>query len=382
MFFPIHVRPSPRRLLAWTVGLVLLAVPLLGLAQATRPATSRPEHSAADLRREYQERFKSLKPDDVQAHYALAEWCRENRLYHSLFLQTKYILQLQPDHENARLLYRLAAEHLRAQGAQSRPADGDAQATTADGELLTPKQIQKLKFAEFLNADQVRPALPVNGRAGEGLREEFLKVRFDGDVLNEFLDQMSGDPDFDSKEDRTRFLLLPPTRQVQLIREHTADKYQNRIEILNDPLVFRQFERVLPMVMSGCGTTACHGGADAEGWRLRTARPKTDLNLYTNYLILSRTSKGNQRVINRPKPDESLLLQYGLPPQQATFQHPEPIPVLYPKGREDARYRTMLAWIRNLTVPEPRNGVTLPGYPEPPPPRIGGTANPTKPESN
>lgn len=382
MFFPIHAGFSPRRrLLAWAAGLVLLAVPLFGLAQAVRTAASRPEGSAVDFRREYQDRFKSLKADDVEGHYALAEWCRENRLYHSLFRQAQYILQLQPDHENARLLYRIAAEQLRTGSSQTRPAEGDAQTTTADGELLTAKQIQRLKFAEFFNVDQLRPPLPVNGRAVGGLRGEFLKVRFDGNVLNEFLDQMSGHQDFDSREDRTRFLSLTPTRQVQLIREHTGDKYQSRIEIVNDPLVFRQFERVLPMVMNGCGTSNCHGGGEAKGWRLRTARPRTELNLYTNYLILSRVRPHNQRVIDRRKPDESLLLQYGLPPQQASYQHPEPVPATYPKGRDDARYRAILAWISNLQVPEPRNGVTLPGYPEPPPPQIGGAPKAEKPES-
>jgi hypothetical protein len=380
MFSPTHAGVSPRRwLLAGAAGLVLLAVPFFGLAQATRPATSRPDRSPADLRREYQERFKSLRADDVQAHYALAEWCRDQRQYRSLFRQAQYLLQLQPDHENARLLYRLAVDQLRAQNAQTRPAEGDGQTGSADGELLTPKQIQKLKFAEFLNPDQIRPPLPINGRAIEGLREEFLKVRFDGNVLNEFLDQMSGHQDFSSRADRTRFLSLPPTRQVQLIREYTGEKYQNRIEIINDPLVFRQFDRVLPMIMNGCGTTQCHGGGEAEGWRLRTVRPRTDLNLYTNYLILNRVRKDNQRVINRPKPEESLLLQYGLPPQQAMYQHPEPIPVMFPKGWEDARYRTILAWIQNLPMPEPKIGVALPGYPEPPPPQFG-TPNAIKPD--
>lgn len=279
---------------------------------------------------------------------------------------------------------------------QTRPAAAAPDSATANGELLTPEQIQKLKFAEFLGRQERRSPLPratrrarpgqpapppppgVARRTSQGLREEFLQVRFEGDVLNLFLDRMSGHTDFSAREDRTAFLSLSPTRQTQLIREHTGNAYQDRINIINDPLVFRQFERVLPMVLSGCATSACHGGPQAQGWRLRTARPRTDLNLYSNFIVLSHSGRGNQRLIDRAKPQDSLLLQYGLPLRQATFQHPQVIPVVYPRGFDDVRYQTILTWIESLTIPEPRTGVTLPGYPEPPPPQIGGTPAPAQ----
>lgn len=367
-----------RCLILGIAAICLAVVPFLALAQVptSAPATSRPDRSPVDLRREYQQKFDRLRADDIEGHYRLAEWCRENRIYRLLLRQSQHVLQLDPGHENARLLYRLAVEQLRAQAAETQPQAADAQANPNDGELLTPGQIQKVKFAEFLDRDQVRPPLPpTNIRARQPApSEEFLQVRFKGDVLNEFLDQMAGSTDFSSREDRTAFLLLPATRQVQIIREHTREEYQPQIDVLNNPLVLQQFERVLPMVMNGCGTSVCHGGSEAEGWRLRTARPKTDLNLYTNFLILSRVRNGNQRLINRHKPEDSLLLQYGLPTQQAAYQHPQQIPVLFPRGADDLRYRTILAWIENLRVPEPKINVALRGYPEPPPPRIGGTA--------
>jgi len=358
-------------LLAAASALCLLALPFLGSAQEP-PVASRPHRSPVDLKREYQERRNRLKADDVQAHYELAEWCNQNQMYLQLLRQSQYVLQLQPDHENARLLYRLAVERLKAQNAQTRPGDAD-EAQTSDGEFLTPGAIQKLKWAEFLDAGQGLPRLPnAPRRYRNELQEEFLQVRFEGDVLNEFIDRMAGHPDFDSREERSLFLQLSPTLQTQLIRQHTGNRYQPRIEIRNNPLVFQQFEQVLPIITAGCAASRCHGGPDAHGWRLRTTRPRTDLNLYTNFLIVNRVTHGTQRLVNRPKPEESLLLQYGLPTQQAMYRHPQPIPPVYPRGFDDVRYRTVLAWIEGLTVPEPRPGVSLPGYPEPPPPQIGG----------
>lgn len=396
--------------------LCLLSISFLGAAQepppVAAPVSPSDGRSPLDLRREYRQRQLQLEADDLDGHYALAEWCSENRLYESLLRQARYVLQLDPDHPEAQALYRLAVERLRGQNRNVRPGDGQPETDTFSGELLTRRQIQKLKFAEFLDAEEFRPLLPnregaraprllrgrrgrptvpvpprvppgerITGRLPATMQEEFLQVRFDGEVLNDFLDRMSGAPDFSTREDRVAFLTLSPTRQVQLIRQYTGNAFQERIQIVNDPLVFRQFERVLPIVMSGCGTTACHGGPGAEGWRLRTARPRTDLNLYTNFLILNRVQRDHRPLVNRGKPEDSLLVQYGLPPQMAAYQHPQEISPAFPSGFDDLRYQTVLTWIESLSLPAPRTGVELPGYPEPPPPQIGGKPAPDQDET-
>lgn len=68
----------------------------------------------------------------------------------------------------------------------------------------------------------------------------------------------------------------------------------------------------------------------------------------------------------------------------AETHHPIRIEPLYPMGIEDARYQAVLRWIDLLTMPEPRTGVSLPGFPEPPPPgtHLGGTGPSTQPAHN
>ena len=365
---------------AWMLAVVvpaILAVPFLVVAQSSKPAATRPDRSPNDLRREYQERFDRLGAADLKGHLELAEWCRTQELYRLLLRQSQYILRLDPGNAEGSQLYRLAGEKLRAQNQNtpSRPADGQPRGPeNTDREFLTPAQIQKLKFAEFLDLSGGRPRQGETTRARGSTSEEFLQVRYQGRVLEDFLADMSGQQDFETRDQRNLFLELPPTRQLQILRQKSGTKYQNRIEIVNDPLVFRQFDKVLPLVLAGCGTTACHGGDKAEGWRLRTGRPATRANLYSNYLVLIRAHKGNQMVVNRAKPEDSLLLHFALPSGEAEFKHPEDIPPLFPQGRNDSRYRTFLTWIQTLQVPEPRTGVALPGYPEPPLPQIGGPA--------
>jgi hypothetical protein len=350
------------------------AAPLMVWAQASRPAATQPDRSPQNVQREYQRRFNQLAPGDVQGHYQLAEWCRDQKAYRLLLRQSKHVLSLDANHANAQLLYRIAVDRLKQQTTQTRPAEGQPGPENNDGEFLTPAQIQKLRWAEFLPAPEERTVSPIEARRRATFAAESFRVRFGKGVLTEFLDQMSGDRDFDEKAERTAFLELPPTRQAQLIREHTGDRYQPRIEITSDPLVFRQFQQqVLPLVMNGCGTLACHGGPEAQAWRLRSARPKTEQNLYTNWLILNRAHHGNMPVINRNKPEDSLLLQYGLPLNHATYRHPDSIPLIMPAAREDVRYRPILNWIEILAVPAPRTGVNLPGYAEPTPTTFGGT---------
>jgi hypothetical protein len=374
-------RVSRHRLGLAALASIMLLVPWWAIAQSTRPTDTRPDANPQALIKDYQDRRNRLAANDVPGHYALAEWCLKNKLHEPLLRQAEYVLRLDPGSEQARTLYRYATDQIRTQLSRTRPADGSAPHESSEGEFLTPAQIQRLKWAEFLDADAVVPPIkPLRSRADaagrtspNSLTEEFLKVRYEGKVLDEFFDLMSGTPDFTSREDRAYLFRLPPTRQVQLIRKNSVSRFQNRIEIVNDPVVFRQFDRALPLVTSGCGTVACHGGPNAQVWRLRTARTRPELNRYTNFLILNRVRDGNQLLVNRAKPEESLLLQYGLPPVEAVRPHPEPIPVMFPAGRNDVRYRTILGWIQSLRVPESRTGVTLPGYPEPPPPQIGGS---------
>lgn len=355
--------------------------PVAGLAQERRPAATRP---AEDVQQEYRQRFSALEAKDIKGHYALAEWCREQGQYRLLLRQVDYVLSLDADHENARLLRRIALREINRRP-DEKAADGRAGAEAedaSDGEYLTPAQIQKLRFAEFMRpTDDVFRLLDeeedlIGRRDDDDKRmrtgpREFLQVRFESGVLHDFLDQMAGHPDFSGREARIRFMKLTPTQQLQLIRHHTGDKYAKRIAIGSDPLVIREFRKVLPIALAGCGTSACHGGPEAKGFRLRVGRPDTDANLYTNFMILNRVTKGKDRLVNRTKPEDSLLLEFGLPTRYAEKIHPVEIPELYPRGPEDPRYQTVIQWVEKLMVPMPRTGVSLPGYPEPPPPGTG-----------
>ena len=385
-------------------GFWVLVVPPAPGARETAPAASRP---AGDATTEYRRRLAQLNPRNVQGHYELAEWCRQQKQYGLLYQQAQYVLKLDPNHENARLLLRIAQQNLQGQPADQPPDEAGARNRKqprapgeATGEYLTEADIEKLRFAELLDPPPGEPIWPVPERprprnvtrwespqearkripaaAARNVtpeRTESVQVAFDDNVRNVFLDAMSGHRDFSNRQDRTRFLELPTTQQVQLMRQYSGDRYASRIHIHNDPLVFKQFKRVLPIVMQGCATSNCHGGSEIKSFRLRTARAGSEANLYTNFLILNRFGNGKEWLIDRSKPPASLLLECGLPSTYAQRMHSTPINPLFARGPDDPKYQTILSWIETLRVPYPRTDLTLPGSQERPAPgaMLGGS---------
>jgi len=129
-------------------------------------------------------------------------------------------------------------------------------------------------------------------------------------------------------------------------------KYADQIRIVDDPAVFREFRRVvLPEVMKGCATPACHGGSVSKGFRLVNEPRHATQALYTNFFILQwATGKDGRPVIDRKEPEGSLLLQYLLPAGEAQVSHPPAQVPIKPivRGRNDRTYRAILDWIRSL----------------------------------
>jgi hypothetical protein len=105
---------------------------------------------------------------------------------------------------------------------------------------------------------------------------------------------------------------------------------------------------------------------------------QNDLGTYTNFYILQQYSKPietgvgpspfggkgpvQRKMIDRTNPDQSLLAQYALPVDFSMYRHPEVAnyrPIL--SGRDDARYRRLISWMKDSLAPvpaDPKYGIT------------------------
>lgn len=364
-----HSDLSARRAASLSLWVLATAFQAL-LAVAAMPAQDAggPKVDTAVIE-EYRRRLSELGARDIAGHYALAQWCNEQKQYQLVIERTQYLLELDPRNVDARLLNTAALHKLGQQPVDSSAA-GRVPGEIALG-LITKQDIQRLRFVELLDfqTDDVPPAL-----------RESISVRFDRGTLTAFLDAMGDAPEFVGKANRQRFIALKPTQQVQVMRQYGDLAYQPKIRILNDPLVFRKFKPVAALIERGCATRDCHGGgtpAKPFGWRGHLLYPEQ--SLYTQFLILDRVAVGRDRLIDRDQPADSLILVYGLPPGATRRTHPGQIKPLYAQGTQDPNYRMVLEWIDLLRIPRPINGIRVEGYPEPPPPgsRLSASKEPS-----
>jgi len=302
-----------------------------------------------DLAAEYNRRFRALERDDISSHYDLALWCRDQKAYRLLHQQATYILQRQSDHEPARLLLELAKRELvSAHGGDGKPpAGGAGPGGRGDlGRLLSPEEIQTLRRSELFPD-----------------RSERVRVKFDRHALKDFFATMEGNESF--PYGRKKFFRLPPGEKAQVILKWAPDTFGRRMEIVSDPQRFVDFQRrVLPVVLEGCATSACHGTAGSAGWRIYDDRVLSAPQVYTNFLILHEYERNQERLIRRDRPEESLLLVYGLPRSERdaadTREHPGEIRAVY-RSREDRKYADVLSWIESLSPHPPEYGISLEG---------------------
>ena len=306
--------------------------------------------SADEIDDEYAARARTLLPSDVAGHLALAKWCREQGKWRHLASECRHILKDHPNHRQAGLLLELAQLKL---GKSDASPPGDASSSGAPGAArdcqsaprpLTDEEVQLIRRAE-LRLD----------------RPERVTVRIDRSALTDFVDWAVGRPDF--PDDPKRFFRRSRAEQAQLMLRHARERFGDAITIRSDPDRLRTFGRdVMPIVQEGCATSDCHGGGGAGCFRLSGGRSLGTNVYYANYLAMHEFEVGHQRVINRNSPDRSLILTYGLPrlpgDDAAPYNHPTDIRPVF-ESEQDAKYKTVLEWIRSLDLIQPDYGIDL-----------------------
>ena len=109
------------------------------------------------------------------------------------------------------------------------------------------------------------------------------------------------------------------------------------VRVAGDPNAVLEYLRTVePFVLNGCATSGCHGGTGAGAFVLYRV-PAGEATSYTNFYALNAYTVavpdpaggafggGNltRRMIDRAKPDDSLLLNYMLPAARAKYAHPK-----------------------------------------------------------
>jgi len=301
--------------------------------------------------------------------YELAQWLREQKQFKYALNEVNYLLskssKLKPE---LAVLVKLLEQDLKEQIAKQREDNGEAATADKDGEpedgkgkareifVMTPEQINIIRVYELkLDADR--------------LPRMSIKIP----TLKELVNQHRSDPLMQPYVGRTGFAKLrnlSNAEKVGLMRQLKARDLYEQVQVLSDPEVFLEWKRINRNYIADYFARHFGDGEAIPGLRLFYKRPNTDGEAYANFYILSEKEIDGVGFIDRYRPEESLLLQYGLPRDQAKFPAPADLENWKPffRGTDDKRYTALLEWIKTgLWSPKPEYPITYNPYVDPSP---------------
>ncbi len=240
--------------------------------------------------------------------------------------------------------------------------DGERASSPENSTLrkLTDKEINRIRFME-LRGMRLTTKTP-----------DRVMVKVPRKVVEDFLTEMEGHPDFRGDKARRAFRKCTPAQKLHYIAHYTKDsdernaRFADSVEIKTDPEVFVEFrQNIMPIVLRGCAGPKCHNSANEnELMRLRLFKDpkKSASTTYANFLALNETELGLYRLIDRGQPENSLLLTFMLPSEDVKMgsRHPGEIkrkPVF--QSRKARGFKRVLKWISTLKHPAADYGVRL-----------------------
>jgi len=177
-----------------------------------------------------------------------------------------------------------------------------------------------------------------------------------------------------------------PLEIVRLLFDLRARDLYSQIQVNSEPPSLNLFRQRVhdTWLMNNCATSRCHGGPDAGKFFLYRKNYKDERVRYTNFLILERLHLDPEwPLINYQKPEDSLILQYGLSRDDPICRKPHPrVPGWKPAFSpiNQTMKQDAVDWIRSMMQPRPEYPVQF----EPPqlaPSRPGNSnGNPTQPD--
>jgi len=307
----------------------------------TATPRSEPQSAEATILAEYRNRRAALNVNNRDQWYDLARWL-DRKDHHDLALEVvNEMIRRYPDDNRGLLLrnmvlgHQAEADNRDGTPGRKRPPSGTDGGRRKD-DRLTHEQINLIKVWELDVSTRPRVVVP------RKTIDDLFRIYAHRDIVPK------------GASERRRFRGLKDYRQAHLLIKLDARDLLAQIQIKDEPAVLQDFRKMIhqPYVISYCGTRRCHGDDDAAAFRLIRTRPKDKRTAYTNFFILNSYESPTGYMIDRPEPESSLLIQYGLLPDDANVPHPKtdgwrP----YYRNRKDPRFTNAIKWVGSLAEP-------------------------------
>lgn len=157
------------------------------------------------------------------------------------------------------------------------------------------------------------------------------------------------DPDLRGKTNQDKFVRSEGHIQLGKFFEHKARDYYKHVRIRSQIQSLRDWGNTHRRYILGYFQPTFGAGA-VEGLYLFGRGRDTERIEMTNLYILTQVAIDGKPLIDRNEPEDSLLVQWGLPREEAKFPAPNGIAGWEPKFKDmkDKRFIEQVDWIKSL----------------------------------
>lgn len=311
---------------------------------------SRAEVYRISLSRSFEEQYEALKKsmhkDDTVRRLALCDWLVSQRKYAEARVELQSLVDDSKSPEAVKLLARVDAQ-IASMRPRVRPGSGDPvplvesdrQGRLLPNRVLTPEEVNLIRVYEI---DFDRPP----------------RVEVDPAHTKALMEAHSASPLVPADApSRSALMRGDPLQVVRLAFALKARDFYPNITVVSEPHALAAFRAQVhdSWLIPNCATSRCHGGPDAGRLFLFNTGTADAGVRYANLLNVLMGNIDGTPIVSCERPNESLLIQYALPPEEATHPHPAVKgwkPVLGAKLNPE-KLQASLAWIRSLYQPRP-----------------------------
>jgi hypothetical protein len=270
------------------------------------------------MAKRYRQRRADLSEDDLAGRRELVHWLVEQKAYKLAAQELKTLRRRFPEDNRLTILWRVVQERLKLRRARESDSEAETQPTTQPADEPAP-----LRLEDRLSESQVN--LMRVWEVTDPLESQ-PEVLISNEVIRELYSAYADHRRMPEGPNMLRRLMeAPGYEQLELMFRLQAREFYGRARMISDPEPLRQFRVWLHerYVLGFCARPQCHGGKAIGGLPLFRRQSATDRTFYSNFYSLSQYRNDAGLMIDRRRPSDSLLLQYGLPRAKAKRPHPE-----------------------------------------------------------
>ncbi len=306
--------------------------------------------SGADL---FAERRAQLEDNDLDGRFGLAYDMYEMGELDIAKQETASLIKQFPDAERVKRLDDVVADAIKLRddrderAAAARPPRPPADAgdssngqarphdpQTLRDQQLTDEQISLIRLWELpADLSELKPRIIIPRETIETLFDEYA----DRDEIPK------------GRRGQNELRRAQGWEQLPFLFAVRARELYPTVRVIEDPPVMKTFRsQIAPLYINGYFANN-FGSGNVDGLMLFGGKGDPVRAAYTDFYILHNFRLGNAYMIDRDKPDESLLVQWGLPRDQASYKAPD-VPGWRPffTGKDDPKFTTIVEWIGSL----------------------------------